>query len=139
MSFTNRPVYTRMVEAAYSFLVAALGFVSFLAGPASAGQTSNQLTFGKVNVGTLVAAIPFGTLISLSLALGISSILEPYSRYARDLRTWIDHWLDPCVDYCSWIFTYVIRNIQTYTAYWLACGLWAARYIVWYMRQLLRR
>lgn len=73
MSFTNRPVYTRMMDAAFFSLMAGMGLVSFLV-----GQASNQPTCGKVDVGTLAAAIPFGTLISFYSGLAIGSIFNPY-------------------------------------------------------------
>lgn len=129
MSSTNRPFYTRVMESACFFLMAGMGVVLF-----RVGQTFDEPTVGKVNIGTLVAATPFGAFISFILAVAISCLVEPYSRYARDLRTWVDDW----ADYCCWVLD-VIWNMPAFMFYWLAYEVWAARYIIWYRRQLLRR
>ena len=119
-----------MIDAASFVLIA--GIMSALV---MVELASKRIAFGEVNVHTFAAAIIFGAPISLSLALAISSILEPYSQYARDLRTWIDHWAEHCHQWS----TDVIWDLQTVTAYWLTYGLWAARYFVWNTRLFLRR
>lgn len=130
MSLTNRPLCIRVMDAGFFSLMAGMVLGVFLI-----GKASNHPTLGDVDVGALAAAIPFGALISLCLSLAISSVFEPYSRHARDLRNWTHHW----VDQYSMAFAECIWYLQTRTAYWLAYGLWVARYVGWYMRHRITR
>ena len=80
MSSADRPGVVRMAEAAVFFSLAGVQLALFLATPAS-----EHLFSVRVNIVLFAAAIPLGTLISLTVALAISAIIEPYSRYAPRL------------------------------------------------------
>lgn len=107
------------------FPISGMGYESFLA-----GQGSCQLRSGATGMPTLSEAVSFSLFITISFALAISIILEPYARFDWDLQTREYHWED-----CPAGFMEVIRDIQTDA---LAYGLWAARFIIWRMRSLLR-
>lgn len=123
-----------MTDAFGFFLIAGIGVLSFWM-----AQALILATFCKNFADAMAAVIPCCVLISLSLVLALNYMPEPYSRYARDLLTRTEQWTVYYIDYLTELFAEVIWDIQNYPPYWLALGLWRARYMVWCMRQLLRR
>lgn len=116
MSFTNRLTSTRLLTKALLLLMA--GVLLIL----DASQRSREENI------RVAAMMPFAVLFSFSLALAVRPFLRSYSRHARGFHDWSYNY----VHYGSWY-------VQTYPAYWLAYGLWAARYTIWWLRQALRK